>query len=1216
MFLSNLVQRAQQYIDTSLPSAPLLSSSTTASSTRPDKAQLFRHQFRLPDSQTPLYEITAELTLPTTKGASTPDDKGPKSWDKSNWDHAQGGQTHYVGQLHLSESFLCFSTVNTSFVNTASTSASSAFTGRTNGTGPAGNGFTLPLCAVRRVERLHTQSYLFALSITTWNGFDPGSGGGAGAGSQAGRKAAGAPAPPKLTVQLEGSRQQCERFCDGLKKGLRQGIKEVDGMRTVAKECFSDFFLSSAFDEDAATMAKKAEEEEGGGGEAGKRTPPAPDTGLGQIFKYPGNSRKLRDRSKMRLWHEYLHQNGRNVTLVRQPDFHRLIRVGLPNLLRGEIWCLTSGSFYLQLQKPQLYAQTLAKYAGRPSLAIEEIEKDLNRSLPEYAGFQSEEGIGRLRRVLTAYSWVDAEVGYCQAMNIVVAALLIYLSEQQAFYLLTTLCARLLPGYYSQTMYGTLLDQRVLESLVQRTMPILWDHLVKNDVQLSVVSLPWFLSLYINSMPLIFAFRVLDVFFLEGAKVLFQVGLAILRINGEELLDATDDGAFINVLKSYFTRLGESAHPLSSNPKHRAITNFQALMVVAFKEFDGITQGTISEQRSKLKGGVMENIESFAKRTSIRNLGPEAKKLSANDLGFLYDRFYAVLYERQQRAQIAQAEAGRRAKAARTRAKVTEVMTGGPANANVTAQPEMGRVALGAASSTTMEYDAFREFLAGVARWAVTDSPSSPVKEDSASQQRSNGGGGGGYFSNTLGRGGGKSLPAAAAGPWGTGPEPADHDFLRRLFRKWCGDGDGDGKAGGLSLQNVVYGLAPIKGNRDIMSSISYFFELYDDEGCGKVDREGILRISEALLFLSRRGVEGGASPAQSIVAGGGGGGLENNVGVGGKMSSKDEQFLGAVSAFIRRCFEYADPDHPSRQQRDVEKVVVEGVDLLGLDEEEEEEEEQQNPPPPTDPELTHPLATPPPTTPATDASILSRPSPNTFGQHTPSTPKQHAAANAALDPASPVHITLPTFRMLVLADETLESFFDSGFANSFHLADAPLPSSTVTSPAYLGLQQNAATAGAAPSSLFVGNGPVGNNGFAGGPSIPVPVISPGGAGAGVVGPGTGLRGMLDNIVTDGMRVAADVRRRMDEAQRELDRGAAVRGGMEEDEDEEEEGEDFGGVGDLLEGAEADAGASGGSKVGGERLGSGTLLDGPLVQEPVQAGKSGAEVGKSTVFER
>jgi hypothetical protein len=92
------------------------------------------------------------------------------------------------------------------------------------------------------------------------------------------------------------------------------------------------------------------------------------------------------------------------------------------------MWELTSGAFSLRLQNPNQFTETLQKYAGRESLAIDEIEKDLNRSLPEYPGFQSEEGIGRLRRVLTAYSWTNEEVGYCQAMNIVVAALLMYVS--------------------------------------------------------------------------------------------------------------------------------------------------------------------------------------------------------------------------------------------------------------------------------------------------------------------------------------------------------------------------------------------------------------------------------------------------------------------------------------------------------------------------------------------------------------------------------------------------------------------------------------------------------------------------------------------------------------------------------------------------------------------------------------------------------------------
>ena len=563
------------------------------------------------------------------------------------------------------------------------------------------------------------------------------------------------------------------------------------------------------------------------------------------------------------------------------------------------------------------------------------------------------------------------------------------MSETQAFYVLSTLCDRLLPGYYSTTMYGTLLDQRVFESLVEKTMPILWDHLVKYDVQLSVVSLPWFLSLYINSMPLVFAFRVLDVFFLEGPKVLFQVGLAILRINGEELLDATDDGAFIQILKSYFSKLDESAHPKSELPKMRAITRFQELMVVAFKEFSGITQSSISEQRMKHKDAVLNSIESFAKRTSIRNLGPDSKRLSVDELGALYDRFYGILYEREQRSQMIQEETDRRAKASKTRA--TEVINGLAEKQSI----EKGRVGMGP-SPTMMDYDGFREFLAGIARWAVTDSPTPPEKPaDSHS-----------YFGGTPKR-------KKALSPWGNGnPEPADHEFMQRLFRRWDVDMNS-----ALNLQNVVTGIAHIKGKGDVMGSITYFFELYDDDGDGKIDREGILRISEALLFLSRRGLEGSLTPSRSMT-----GLSEYEAGNGGPASTlhgtTNERFLSSVSAFIRRCFEYADPDSPNHKEQpnDIEAENNEDstdmVDPNSFDigeDSDEGEEDLLDLSPATSEQSKKPTG------------IASVPPP--AGNPVDKAPQrsvskaQAEAANAALDPSKPLHITLPTFRMVVLAE-------------------------------------------------------------------------------------------------------------------------------------------------------------------------------------------------------
>jgi hypothetical protein len=94
------------------------------------------------------------------------------------------------------------------------------------------------------------------------------------------------------------------------------------------------------------------------------------------------------------------------------------------------------------------------------------------------------------------------------------------------------------------------------------------------------------------------------------------------------------------------------------------------------------------------------------KRTSIRNLGPESKKLSVNDLGFLYDRFFGVLQERQQRKDLIEEENERRVKAGRP--KLSELAP----SSNDVGSIEVGRVALGA-SDTQMDYDAFREFISG-----------------------------------------------------------------------------------------------------------------------------------------------------------------------------------------------------------------------------------------------------------------------------------------------------------------------------------------------------------------------------------------------------------------------------------------------------------------------------------------------------------------------
>ncbi|KAF9420846.1 hypothetical protein HW555_003032, partial [Spodoptera exigua] len=325
---------------------------------------------------------------------------------------------------------------------------------------------------------------------------------------------------------------------------------------------------------------------------------------------------------KEKQWEDHMAEVGRGVSMYQTTEGSELVVNGIPELLRGELWSVFSGSILQKAQNKGLYERLVNKALSTKNQANDEIERDLHRSLPEHRAFQNDVGISALRRVLCAYALKNPQIGYCQAMNIVASVLLIYCPEEQAFWLLATICETLLPDYYNTRVVGALVDQGVLEELTEVHLPELHAKLDELGM-MKMISLSWFLTLFISVMPYECAVNVMDCFFYDGAKVIFQVTLTILDINREKLLKCTEDGQAMQVLNDYLQGIyNEEAMALSTEPR-TAEKSYRSYG-------SSVSNENIEHLRLKHRLRVVRQLEDSLEKNTLRALQQD-KLLELND---------------------------------------------------------------------------------------------------------------------------------------------------------------------------------------------------------------------------------------------------------------------------------------------------------------------------------------------------------------------------------------------------------------------------------------------------------------------------------------------------------------------------------------------------------------------------------------------------------
>uniref|UniRef100_A0A914DLM6 TBC1 domain family member 2B n=1 Tax=Acrobeloides nanus TaxID=290746 RepID=A0A914DLM6_9BILA len=258
-------------------------------------------------------------------------------------------------------------------------------------------------------------------------------------------------------------------------------------------------------------------------------------------------------------WRQILEQEP--CVIENNNEVRQLCRAGCPRAMRPKIWRVLIHQQVVDIKNKygNYYYRNLCSSQGTPAEKHyclkhqKQITLDLLRTMPNNVHFMSAtcKGVTHLQAVLRAYCLHNPRMGYCQGMNFIAATALLFLSPEDAFWFLVAVTEKYFDcSYFDQALTGAQADQEVLKELLEQKYPRLAKHLEDHDIDLTTITLNWFIALFFDALPFQSMLRMWDCFLLEGPKVLFRFAIALLGLYQDEILDRSDTISVIKVLKA------------------------------------------------------------------------------------------------------------------------------------------------------------------------------------------------------------------------------------------------------------------------------------------------------------------------------------------------------------------------------------------------------------------------------------------------------------------------------------------------------------------------------------------------------------------------------------------------------------------------------------------------------------------------------------------
>ena len=255
-----------------------------------------------------------------------------------------------------------------------------------------------------------------------------------------------------------------------------------------------------------------------------------------------------------------------NFNLYKTSKYSKLkerTRKGIPDSMRGYAWIKIAGISEFKKGKENLYKNLLSNIKENDFIDKKEedvIIRDLHRTFPKSIIFSPKLGEGQriLFKILMCMGSSNKKTGYVQGMGFLAALFLLYMDEENAFWMLKAVFEKYgLEDVYMREFPGLRKRLYVFINLLKKFMPKIYNKLIELNIFPTMYASQWFFTCFANCLPFNIVVRIFDCYLLEGEKIIYRIALALFKLKEKYLLKGKSFETIMEKMKSITNEIND-----------------------------------------------------------------------------------------------------------------------------------------------------------------------------------------------------------------------------------------------------------------------------------------------------------------------------------------------------------------------------------------------------------------------------------------------------------------------------------------------------------------------------------------------------------------------------------------------------------------------------------------------------------------------------------